>query len=131
MNKEAMLAVADVIEWADRFDIGTMNSASTPDALWEQCDTVGCFAGWAAAWADRRPWRGGNGSYLQIGAEEFGLTDEQAGRLFMGDGTWHESPQVLKIVGGESLWCRSADDEAAPRQAAALLRAVAKGKIAL
>jgi hypothetical protein len=130
MNKEAMLAVADVIKWADRFDIGVMNSASTPDALWERCDTVGCFAGWAAAWADRRPHHDGNGNYFTIGMEEFGLTTEQAGRLFMGEGTWHESPQVLKVVGGDSLWGRGNDDNT-PRHAARLLRAVAKGKIAL
>lgn len=135
MNKEAMLAVADVIEWTGRFNIGSFTfdaeswSSPTIDEVWEKCTTTACFAGWAAVWADRKPLEDGNGNYFQIGMEEFGLNDRQAEALFMGHGDWIYSDEVLAVTGGQNLWGMSADEQ--PEHAAALLRAVANGDVTL
>lgn len=104
MNKEAMLAVADAIEYFDRFDLADV--AQTNDdkwepmevavpQLWNNCGTTGCIAGWTLAWADIRDvegfhkhvegWHKHEETWKYKARKELGLTIEEADRLFLCD----------------------------------------------
>lgn len=129
MNTEAMLAVADVIEYADRMDMGTFGSWNThddsapqrsdgpsPADLWADCGTVGCIGGWTAAWADDTH----GGDYAWLVRDEFDITFEQAGRLVYGqDDYWNAHG-----INGP----RTSRDA---KKVARLLRGIARGRIEL
>jgi hypothetical protein len=115
MNNEAMLALADVIEAADRFDILTFGrtkdgSLLSPEALWGDCGTVACYAGWENARNDHAPL-----SDVSAAQETLGLTYRQANRLFFGQGNFWEA------IGHPTTG----------KKAARVLRRIVEGKIKL
>jgi hypothetical protein len=143
MNKEAMLAVADVIEWADRFDLSNwavdvekaekwreslkVGNFAAEDGevdaatLWESCGTTGCIAGWTNAWADNK-----DASDTRTAADELGLEYDEMWKLFFPDSEfWIRIAPEYKIkFNGDSV-------EPTARQAARVLRDLAKGKLKL
>lgn len=107
INKKAMLAVADVIEFNSRFDMSHVSryepkhaiarfgsSWQTPTVdsclLWEDCGTVGCVWGWTNAWANH------DKDDRQAAADELGLNAPQTQRLFYAE--------------GDSIWAEVADE---------------------
>lgn len=125
MNREAMLAVADVIEYADRFDMSTLferrgecylphwRRQLVEGELWEDCSTAGCVAGWTLAWAEPSVEAFQYDSVIGVAAKELGLTPAQSSRLFQGH------------VPGLSFKCRNG------KKAAKVLRDIANGVIEL
>ena len=117
MNREAMYAVADVIEYADRLDLLVWTTgpkgyeSPSTERLWNECGTRGCIAGWVAAWADIQP---APYEWVATVAREFDLADGQAYKLC------HNSPGYL--------WPEDTTDAKATAQ---LLRDIADGKVEL
>lgn len=123
MNTEAMLAVADVIEHFDRFDLGNWGPV---EKVWTDCGTTACIAGWTLAWADRSPVNtrpeGFLGSFSAPAADELGLTDDQAKSLFFpGGAVWS------KLEDETGVCCL----DLTAAQAADVLRRIARGELEL
>lgn len=122
MNKEAMLKVADAIEFYDRFDLafwvtehGSVRSGrdSVADVV-TNCNTTACVAGWAAAVLNPHHL----GHVEDVAADLLGLTRWQADALF---------------YGASYLWGFVVGDERNPIsatavEAAKLLRALVSGE---
>lgn len=121
-----MLAVADVIEYFDRVNMDTavgwadpnrFAPLSSPTRLWEDCGTVGCIAGWTAAWAGFRTLPLALSGLVQ---REFGISPDQADRL---------------VYGYDDFWAKHGID--GPRtsknavKVANLLRRIANGEVPL
>ena len=146
MNTEAMLAVADVIEYFDRFDIRrwakfndeawvsaheegkTLPLERTIESVWTDCRTVGCVAGWTLAWADIKLPSTSNKIVL-LARRELGLTNEQAENLFLpyvGSVWWnvHEEYGWVTDNGYYS-------DIITAKDAADVLRRIARGELEL
>lgn len=133
VNKEAFLAVADVIEYADRFDIGPYITdpsnprvAPSPARLWEDCGTIGCVGGWTAAWAELD----GPNVWTAI-SNELGIDAAQGDRLFF---RWYES--VWYPLAEEYGWTTDAEgieprSQITAAQAADVLRRIANGEVKL
>lgn len=109
MNKEAMLAVADVIEYADRFMLDRWatridESGNTIDpfnasgeyidpmclipSVWEDCGTAACIAGWTCAWAETPKEQLQSRAIERLAGQELGLSDAQSIRLFCSPSWW-------------------------------------------
>ncbi len=124
MNKEAFLAVADAIEYSDRFDLSMYayrpedGHVGEVETLWDDCGTVGCVAGWTLAWAGVR-----SGTYWDTARTILDITDDQALRLFtdapLHDPIWRDEYPTA------TSW------EYTSKQAARLLRRIANGKVVL
>lgn len=132
INKEAFLAVADVIEYADRFDLTYF--AMAPDGqvcsttpVWEDCGTTACIAGWVNAWADND-----SPSDTYGAGKELGITPEEGYRLFYGynGSVWSRHAREygwrLDRSGRVSDW-----SDITAIQAADVLRRIANGDITL
>jgi hypothetical protein len=125
MNVDVMHEIADLIEYTDRFDLrhfrisaGTWENVDG-EQLWNDCGTVGCYAGWVSAWADIP----GYMSTEQC-ARELGITYRKAGDLFCGWSDAYNQARRLGIIGASPF-----DMDA--KQAAELLRAIADGRVTL
>jgi hypothetical protein len=145
MNTNRLLAVADLIEQANRFDLTFYAGAidemdeDAPDGvealglLKHHCNTAGCVAGWTLAW------------HYGDGADEFGgdeaneaslvldLTESQQLRLFYPDRNPRAS--IWAQVADEYGWTPSEGWEWAhditAAQAADVLRRIARGELTL
>lgn len=142
MNTEAMLAVADVIEYVEeRFDLTTWiasdyeeNGLPKIKTLWDDCGTVGCVAGWTCAWADVVPNadRWDDGRVISAARRELGLTLGQAEQLF-----FYHYNTVWSRVASEYGWKLgfhgglSHVRQVTAAQAADVLRRLARGEIKL
>jgi hypothetical protein len=143
VNKKAMLAVADVIEYnEDRFTLGlwAARRASTLDgrdvqvgAIWTDCGTTACVAGWTCAWADVAKRATGWDDYRIHNAarRELGLDWEASERLF-----YYDSKSIWAEVADEYGWkvdFRGIEDaeDVKGAQAADVLRRIANGELTL
>jgi hypothetical protein len=144
MNTEAMLAVADLIEQKGRVDLSHFSgyvdvlgawtgSNASPQELLNDCNTVGCIAGWACAWAGRVDV--GRVDYEAVAQEVLGLTDSQVDLLFYGMENFWEDHLVLAALGTfseEDLFDLDVDGlETNAKVVAAMLRKIASGEIEL
>jgi hypothetical protein len=143
MNTDAMLAVADLIEEANRFNLRFYAGAIDEEAedcpegdralreLRHHCNTAGCVAGWTLAWrygpAIDLDW-----SESAAAQDVLDLTDRETMRLFFPNqgSVWHE---VAVDYGWEpgrgDAWTWAEQITAA--QAADVLRRIARGEVAL
>lgn len=141
MNKEALLAVADVIEYMDRFDMsvvaataGSGDNIADPVTIWEDCGMVGCIAGWTMAWADihadLNAWpRDYNEEavWIKNARKELGLTKRQAEELFYPDSQfWAKTVGTHTYCGG---W--ETNNDITTADAVKALRELAVGEIKL
>ncbi len=126
-NIEALNAVADLIEYTDRFDItsfanGPNRRGTTAEEVWGDCGTTACFAGWTNVWA-------GAETELDMcrvdeARIELGLGEETADSLFFGYGAvWGQAAAAGVIPNADD------PDSITAAQAAAILRALADGTI--
>lgn len=144
MNREAMLAVADVIEYFDRLDMEwwindpdqeLFGSHTDMTRAWTDCGTTACVAGWTLAWADAADvstddddWNRRRGVAARA-QQELGLTQRQARRLFFSDigavNIWSEVRHEYDFDQGPWSYHPTAS------QAADVLRRIADGELKL
>lgn len=138
-----MLAVADVIEYFDRFDMDwwindpdqeLFGAHTDMTRAWTDCGTTACVAGWTLAWADATDvstaddWNRGRGIATRA-RQELRLTTDQAERLFfsaMGrDTIWSEVDHEYDFDRGPWSYHPTA------AQAADVLRRIANEELTL
>lgn len=140
MNKEALLAVADVIEYMNRFDMDVVASGDDGElddatVIWEDCGTVGCIAGWTLAWADIHAhakwlWGENEASWMKAARKELGLTKRQAEELFFPDSEFWK--KTVSTTAQKDRW--SSWDDVNPitvEDAVGVLRGLAAGTVKL
>ncbi len=132
MNTETLNAVADLIEYTDRFDLSTFSSQkveddlfvsyATPEQVWDDCGTTACFAGWVNTWAGAETFD--ELANIHTARKELGLSEEFANELFYGQGElWDD------VIEAGLIPSHHGSSETTAAEAAAILRAIADGKI--
>lgn len=130
INTELLLETADAIEYSDRFDLDVYSAVVVngkvmpfathvaPETLYNDCETVGCVAGWVCAIKEVKEREPGYVQWHHEAKQLLGLTRNQAEELFTPD---------RHVNANDTVWGMKNPYKATAKQAAKVLRGIAKG----